>query len=586
MPIPVTFNGVVYQVPVQGDLNWAPPLTRYLVALAAGTITPAGGNRILTADLNLGSSFGIIDKYFTSSTAAPAHAGTLRLSKTDTIEWRNNANSADNILAVNSSDVLTYNGNPVQGLPILNDNQIWIGNGSNLPISQTLSGAITTTDTGITTLSSDYITNAMINSAASIAYSKLNLTGSIVNTDIGSSASIAYSKLALSNSLVNADINTSAAIALTKLAALSASVVPVTDSSGFLTSSAITATTLSFLDATSSIQTQLNSKQASGNYITDLTGDVTATGPGSAVTTLATVNSNAGSFTNANITVNGKGLITAASNGSGGGSGTVNAGTATHLSYYATSTNAVSDANGATISGAYTFNGVGTNFSNGLAISGGSLTVNQANGITFQSSGAPSLTLVAASSVAANELITIPDPGAAATVILSQGSPAMGTSLAMGSNKITGLTNGTSATDAAAFGQIKYLQCVTATTSTVTSTTSASFVNTSLAVTITPTSSSNRIKITAMGILDNGVPTAQVLATIARGSTNLGGTSGLASTFETGGRIIVPCTMSIVDSPATTSPVTYTVQLATPSALSVSWGLANVLQTIIAEEIV
>lgn len=50
----------------------------------------------------------------------------------------------------------------------------------------------------------------------------------------------------------------------------------------------------------------------------NLTGDVTSSGN---ATTLATVNSNVGSFTNANITVNGKGLITAAANGSGGGSG-------------------------------------------------------------------------------------------------------------------------------------------------------------------------------------------------------------------------------------------------------------------------
>lgn len=55
--------------------------------------------------------------------------------------------------------------------------------------------------------------------------------------------------------------------------------------------------------------------QAPGNYITALTGDVTASGPGSVPATLATVNANVGSFTNANITVNGKGLITAASNG-------------------------------------------------------------------------------------------------------------------------------------------------------------------------------------------------------------------------------------------------------------------------------
>lgn len=59
-------------------------------------------------------------------------------------------------------------------------------------------------------------------------------------------------------------------------------------------------------------------KFSSGSSITntDLTGDVTTSG-GSA-TTLKTVNATTGSFTAANITVNGKGLITAASSGSVG----------------------------------------------------------------------------------------------------------------------------------------------------------------------------------------------------------------------------------------------------------------------------
>ena len=76
------------------------------------------------------------------------------------------------------------------------------------------------------------------------------------------------------------------------------------------------AATDSILTAFEKVQGQLNTTVSSA--ITALTGDGTATGPGSALFTLATVNSNVGSFGSqtqvASFTVNGKGLITAASN--------------------------------------------------------------------------------------------------------------------------------------------------------------------------------------------------------------------------------------------------------------------------------
>jgi len=104
---------------------------------------------------------------------------------------------------------------------------------------------------------------------------------------------------------------------------LTASEIVITDASKNLVSASVATypslTELTYLKGvTSAIQTQLNGKQATGNYITALTGDVTASGPGSVAATLATVNSNVGSFGSATqvgtFTVNAKGLTTAASN--------------------------------------------------------------------------------------------------------------------------------------------------------------------------------------------------------------------------------------------------------------------------------
>lgn len=107
---------------------------------------------------------------------------------------------------------------------------------------------------------------------------------------------------------------------------------------------------------------------ATGRTIS-ITGDIAYTSPAfdgtgniTAAATLPNVNTDVGSFTSANITVNAKGQVVAASNGSGGGGGTVNSGTATQLAYYPASAAAVSSTPAFIISGGVpSVSGTGSN---------------------------------------------------------------------------------------------------------------------------------------------------------------------------------------------------------------------------------
>ncbi len=81
------------------------------------------------------------------------------------------------------------------------------------------------------------------------------------------------------------------------------------------TASNITATSNSTLTTLSALSLPYSQITGAPSAITALTGDGTASGPGSATLTLATVNTSPNTYTNATITVNGKGLVTSASSG-------------------------------------------------------------------------------------------------------------------------------------------------------------------------------------------------------------------------------------------------------------------------------
>ena len=114
----------------------------------------------------------------------------------------------------------------------------------------------------------------------------------------------------------------------------------------------------------------------------------------------------------------------------------------------------------------------------------------------------------------------------------------------------------------AAISTGKVLQAVTAVDTAHRQTTSTSFVtaSSSATVNITPSATSSKIFIVCTGSLSCNDGNDGWLSTIYRDSTNLGNaTSGLATGTSVQGvqASYYPMTMSILDSPSTTSQVTY-----------------------------
>jgi hypothetical protein len=115
----------------------------------------------------------------------------------------------------------------------------------------------------------------------------------------------------------------------------------------------------------------------------------------------------------------------------------------------------------------------------------------------------------------------------------------------------------------ASAGQV--IQVLSATDSTERTTTSTSFVTASntLSVTITPSSSSNKILIIVNGSLYSPDTGAYFFGTIYRGATDLGAASnkGLLAIYNGAQDGASPLAMSYLDSPSTTSATTYQVYI-------------------------
>jgi hypothetical protein len=139
-----------------------------------------------------------------------------------------------NYLANVTSDIQTQFNNKLS--TSLDDGKIWIGNGSNIATAVVPSGVIAISDSGVFSI----------------------VDGSIVDADISAIAGINRMKMA-SGIAYRLVVNDATGV-MSDAAVIVASRVLVSDANGVPTNSGVTTTTLGFLDASSSIQTQLNTK--------------------------------------------------------------------------------------------------------------------------------------------------------------------------------------------------------------------------------------------------------------------------------------------------------------------------------------
>lgn len=110
MTVALTVNAVIFDYPERGDTSWGPDSTDWASAVTTGMLQKAGGTFALTAEVYFGATYGLKSAYYKSTTSNIAAAGQVRLARTDSISFRNVANSADLALTVNGSDELTFGG--------------------------------------------------------------------------------------------------------------------------------------------------------------------------------------------------------------------------------------------------------------------------------------------------------------------------------------------------------------------------------------------------------------------------------------------------------------------------------------------
>ena len=135
----------------------------------------------------------------------------------------------------------------------------------------------------------------------------------------------------------------------------------------------------------------------------------------------------------------------------------------------------------------------------------------------------------------------------------------------------------------------KVLQTVIGTSTTSTSTNSTSFVTSQITANITPSATSSKIYVSVCSDLDSQATGHQAYTTIFRDSTNLAGVSTAANfgnNFGLNSRVITPVSMCTLDSPNSTSQLTYAAYVRSGgSSVTVIFNNQNINGTIVLMEI-
>lgn len=201
----VSWNGVNYSVPVEGEENWAgaTKVDGLLKSLATNGFNKAGGNFTLSTDVDFGGTAGLKSLYFKSRSSNIATAGILRLANAEVIAWRNAGLSGNNTLTSDSSDRLVYNGTVI--------------------FSSTGVVPVTAGGTNI----SSYTAGDILYASGTTTLSKLGIgAANTVQVSTGSAPSWAL--------ITNSNIDASAAIARSKVATSTAYRIVANDASGAL----------------------------------------------------------------------------------------------------------------------------------------------------------------------------------------------------------------------------------------------------------------------------------------------------------------------------------------------------------------